>query len=108
MSVSLEMLIQLFTVVITGGAILWKLSDRLKSLELDQQAAAASIESSVRSVEGEMRQGFARIDERNAALTARVDNVEEAAKISRESISKVHGRVDGVQERVTRLEAQRG
>lgn len=108
MSVSIEMIIQLFTVIITGGGILWKLSDRLKALELNQQASAAQIEGSLRSVEGEMRQGFARIDERNAALTARVDNLDENAKVVRDSISKVHSRVDVVQERVVRLEAQRG
>ena len=107
MSVSLEMVVQLLTVVITGGAILWKLSDRLKGLDLNQQARAAQIEGSLKNVEGEMLQGFARIEERNAALTARVDNLDENAKVVRESISKVHGRVDIVQERVVRLEAQR-
>ena len=105
MSISLEMIVNLLSVVITGGGILWKLSDRLKCLELNQQANAAQIEGSIRDVEGEMRQGFARIDERNAALTARVDNLDENAKVVRESISKVHSRVDIVQEKVVRLEA---
>ncbi len=107
MSVSVELIIQLLTVLVTGGGILWKLSDRLKELELTQQANTAQIESSLRVVEVEMRQGFSRIDERNAALTARVDNLDENAKVVRESISKVHSRVDVVQERVVRLEATR-
>lgn len=106
MSVSIELVVQLLTVIITGGGVLWKLSDRLKSLELDQQANAARIEGSVRAVESEMRQGFGRADERMAALTTRVETHEESQKIQRESISKVHSRVDHVQERVIHLEAK--
>ena len=105
MSISLELVVQLLTVIVTGGGVLWKVGDRLKSIELDQQANAARIEGSVRAVESEMRQGFGRADERMAALTARVEAHEESQKIQRESISKVHGRVDRVRERVIHLEA---
>ena len=106
MQISVEFVVQILTVIVTGGGILWKLSEKFKHLELNQQAMTASIESSVRKLESDMRENFAAINTKHAALASRVDAHDEQHKIGRESISKVHQRVDAVQEKVIRLEAK--
>ena len=106
MQLSVEFVVQILTVIVMGGGILWKLSEKFKHLELNQQAMTAQIDSSVRKLEGDMRENFAALNSQHAALSSRVNSHDEQHKIGRESISKVHQRVDAVQEKVIRLEAK--
>ncbi len=55
MNISLDALIQVAAALLSAGGVLWKLSDRLKGLELDQQATAARLEGMIGRIDSHLQ-----------------------------------------------------
>jgi hypothetical protein len=80
MNISAEMLIQVATALISAGGVLWRLSDRLKQLELDRQADSARLEQQIADMRRSLDAHTARSDERHLGHTRRLD--EHAAELT--------------------------
>jgi hypothetical protein len=73
-NISLDALIQVAAALLSAGGVLWKLSDRLKGLELDQQATAARLEGMIGRIDSHLQAHAARSEERHTATTRRIDD----------------------------------
>ena len=74
MQISIEMLVQMSTALISAGGVLWKLSERLKYIELEQQANAARIEQQVANISATLQAHVARSEERTASTRQRLED----------------------------------
>ncbi len=74
MSISIETLIQVATALISAGGVLWKLSERLKHLELENQANAARLEQQIGRIDTTLQAHVARTEERHQSTRQRLED----------------------------------
>ena len=74
MQISIETIIQVATAVVSAAGVLWRLGDRFKHLELENQANAARIESQVASIDATLQAHVARAEERHMSTRERLED----------------------------------
>ena len=74
MSISIETLIQVATALISAGGVLWKLGERLKHLELENQANTARLEQQISRIDATLQAHVARAEERHQSTRQRLED----------------------------------
>ncbi len=106
MNISPEMLIQVATALVSAGGVLWKLSDRLKQLELDRQADTARLENRLGEVQQALSSHMARADERHSANVRRLDDHQAELTNNRQAHASMRQALDEHGRQLARLGAQ--
>lgn len=105
MNVSPEMLIQIATALISAGGVLWRLSDRLKQLELDRQADTARLEGQMAEMRRALDAHMARSEERHLAQVRRIDDHQAELTNNRQAHASMRQTLDNHGRQLARLEA---
>lgn len=74
MSISIETLIQVATALVSAGGVLWKLGERLKHLELENQANYTRLEQQIAAINATLQAHVARAEERHQSTKHRLDD----------------------------------
>lgn len=74
MSISIETLIQVATALVSAGGVLWKLSERLKHLELENQANYTRLEQQIAAINTILQAHVARAEERHQSTKQRLED----------------------------------
>lgn len=108
MNLSVEMLVQVATALVSAGGVLWRLSERLKQLELDRQADAARLEGQIGDMRRTLESHIARSDERHASLRQRVEDHAVELERNRTAHSSLRQTLDKHGQRLAALGALKG
>lgn len=106
MNVSIEMLVQIITALASAGGVLWKLSDRLKTIEMEQQASAARLEQAVGQINAALTAHIARSEERHLAIRGQLEEHASELKRNRDAHASMRQVLDDHGRQLARLDAR--